>query len=50
MFSDKINKCESQIFTNVRILLFKKFFIGHSSFYKLQFRVADKDILVEKVA
>ena len=35
MFSDKINKCESQIFTNVRILLFKKFFIGHSSFYKL---------------
>ena len=35
MFSDKINKCESEIFTNVRILLFKKFFIGHSSFYKL---------------
>ena len=27
MFSDKINKYESQIFTNVRILLFKKLFI-----------------------
>ena len=35
MFSDKINKSESQIYTNVRILLLKIFFIGHSSFYKL---------------
>ena len=28
MFSDKINKCKSRIFTNVRILLFKKFSLG----------------------
>ena len=50
MFSDKINKCESQIFRNVRILLFKKFFIEHSSFYTLEFRVFDKDFLVGKEA
>ena len=50
MFSDKINKCESQIFRNVRILLFKKFFIEHSSFYTLEFRVVDKDFLVGKEA
>ena len=35
MFSDEINKCEYRIFTNVRILLFKKFFIEDFSFYKL---------------
>ena len=50
MFSDKINKCESRMLTNVRIFLFKKFFIGHSSFYKLKFRVVDKDFQAAKVA
>ena len=35
MFSDKINKCESRIFKKIRILLFKKIFMAHSSFYRL---------------
>ena len=50
LFIDKINKCESRMLTNARIFLFKKFFIGHSTFYKLKFRVVDKDFQVAKVA
>ena len=48
MFSDKINKCESQIFTNARILCSKNFLLGTLVFTNCNLELLIKTFYLEK--